>query len=127
MTSAIIDTSIFIGTENARLDPTSVPSDGALSTATIEELWLGVLRATPVDLYKRRRTYEIVTEHFEIVPVTRAIAELSAEIRADGRARGRRYGLADALIGATGRLLDLPVYTQDIGFEGMAGVDVHVV
>ena len=124
---AILDTSMLVAAESGRLSQDSFPPSAGISSVTVEELRLGVLRATPRDRSARETTYDAVTRAYSLVPVTREIADLSAEIRSEGRSRGRRYGLADALIGATARHLALPVYTQDAGFEGMVGVDVHMV
>jgi len=123
---AVLDTSALIGYETGRLVLADLPTDGVLPSVVLEELWLGVLSAADALRDERRRTFDAARSSLDVVPVSADIAVAGAEIRAEGRARGRRYQPLDALIGATGRVLGLPVVTQDRGFEGMAGVDVRV-
>lgn len=125
--SVVLDTSVLIGVETGRVSQDVLPSSGAVSTVTLEELWLGVLmRPQPTDR-RRRQTLEAALAAWEALPVDLAVARACAEIRADGRARGTRYQPLDALIGATARVHGLALITQDAGMRGMLGVDVQVV
>lgn len=125
--TGLLDTSVLVGLEQARLDTSSLPLSGAVSVVTLEELWLGVRQAHPEVAHVRQATYEIAVRGLEVLEVDLAVARASGDIRAEGRARGRRYGLADSLIGATARAHGLPLYTQDEGMQGMVGVDVRLV
>ena len=125
--SPLLDTSILIGVETARLRPDELPVRGLISVMTLEELYLGVLRSDPAAAAQRRRTYEHAASGFEVLPVDVAVARTCAEIRAEGRRRRVRYAPLDSLIGATARVHGLPLLTQDEGMVGMLGVDVRVV
>ncbi len=125
--SALLDTSVLVGVEQRRVHASELPDAAVVSVVTLEELWLGVLRAVPELLGERQSTYDLAARGFDALAVDLAVARVSAEIRADGRRRGRRYGLADSLIGATARVHGLSLYTQDEGMRGMLGVDVRVV
>ncbi len=125
--TALLDTSILVGLEQGRLRPAALPAQAAVSVVTLEELWLGVLRAGPAVAASRRDTFLRVAEGFAALPIDVAVARTSAQIRSEGRSRGRRYALADSLIGATAHVHGLSVYTQDEGMLGMLGVDVRLV
>lgn len=125
--TGLLDTSVFVGVEQRRLSAEVLPDQAAVCVLTLEELWLGVLRCEPALGAQRRATYEFAAEGFVALAIDDGVARASAEIRAEGRARGRRYRPVDSLIGATARVHALPLYTQDEGMLGMAGVDVRVV
>ena len=125
--SSLLDTSILIGVERARLRPDELPAHGLISVMTLEELYLGVLRSDPAASAQRRQTYEHAASGFEVLPVDVAVARTCAQIRAEGRRRRVRYAPLDSLIGATARVHGLPLLTQDEGMVGMLGVDVRVV
>jgi predicted nucleic acid-binding protein len=123
----LLDTSILIGLEGARVRPDALPERGWISVISLEELYLGVLRSTAPAAARRRRTFEQAVSSFEVLPVDDAVARTCAEIRADGRQRKVRYASLDSLIGATARVHGLPLLTQDEGMVGMLGVDVRLV
>lgn len=125
--TALLDTSVLVGLEQRRVPPAGLPAEAAVSVVTLEELWLGVLRAGPAVVSRRRTTYQRVADGFMPLPIDVAVARTSAHIRSEGRSRGRRYQLVDSLIGATARVHGLPLYTQDGGMAGMLGVDVRLV
>ena len=130
--TAVWDTSVLIGLETGRIAPEALESgrlgdSPAISSVVVEELQLGVLQSPTSVQESRRETLRQALAHYDVVAVSRDIALACAEIRAEGRRRGRRYDPFDSLVGATGRVLGLPVLTQDRGFEGMAGVDVRLV
>lgn len=126
----LLDTSIFVGVEADR-ELGELPDEVALSVITIEELTLGVRMAEArgdVDLVATRKaTLDRVAATFEVLPVDREVARHSAWIRAGGRQRNRRFGPLDALIAATALAHGLPLYTQDVQFGEMEGVDVRLV
>ena len=125
--TVLLDTSVLIGLEERRLLPERVPDQASISCVTLEELYLGVLLAAPDAVGTRTQTYRQAARGFPVLDVTPDVARTCAEIRAEGRRRRVRYEPYDSLIGATARVHALPLYTQDAGTLGMAGVDVRVV
>lgn len=125
--TGLLDTSVLVGLEQRRLSPDLLPAEASICVVTVEELWLGVLRADPVVAARRRETYRRAVEGFVAMEIDVAVARMSALLRSEGRSRGRRYALADSLIGATARVHGLALYTQDEGMTGMLGVDVRLV
>jgi len=118
---------VLVGVEAGRLAPAALPAEGVLPVVVLEELWLGVLQSSGVARDRRHATFEAARAAYDVAPVTQEVALACASIRAEGRVRGVRYHPFDALVGATARVLGVPVVTHDRGFEGMAGVDVLVV
>lgn len=91
---------------------------------TVAELRIGVLvAADPSVRAQRMRTLSEV-EQLEALQVDDDVARAFAEIVAEARHKRRRPKILDALIGATARALDAPVYTQDADFDEMPGVRV---
>ena len=125
--NVLLDTSVLVGVETGRLEAEQFPDHAALSVVTLEELYLGMLRAGPHAMDQRRRTYVQARVEFDLLAVDAEVALACAQIRAEGRDRGVRYAPFDSLIGATARVHRLPLYTQDEGMVGMIGVDVQVV
>lgn len=126
----LLDTSVFVGKEADR-ELGELPDEIALSVITIEELALGVAMAAgrgEAELAAMRKaTLDRVAAAFEALPVDRQVALHSARIRSDGRIRNRRFGPLDALIAATAVAHGLPLYSQDVQFAEMDGVDVRLV
>jgi predicted nucleic acid-binding protein len=123
----LIDTSVLIAEEQARpLGPG--PTRAAISVLTLAELQIGALAARDlVTRARRTRTLAKVESELEALPVDDVVARRYAEIVSEARHRGKRFTVIDALIGATAAAHDLPLYTQDAGFDGMPGVSViHV-
>ena len=125
--TVLLDTSVLVGIERGRLSADALPEPAALSVVTLEELYLGVLRAEPEAAERRRRTFALARSVFALLPVDAEVATAGAAIRADGLRRRLRYRPCDSLIGATARVHAMPLYTQDEGMVGMLGVDVRVV
>lgn len=101
-----------------------LPEEGRISVITVAELRIGVLvAADPSVRAQRMRTLSEV-ERLAPLPVDNAVTREFAEIVAEARRERRRPKILDALIAATARALDVPVYTQDADFDGMPGVRV---
>ena len=128
MTHGLADTSLFIAQEVERPFATgSVPAMLGVSVITVAELRAGVLAATDVATRSRRlRTYEFVLG-LDCLPVDEAVAEAWATLRVALREQGRAMGVNDAWIAATAMAHDLPVVTQDHGFEVVADLGVGVI
>ncbi len=92
---------------------------------TLGELHLGVLMAsTGKARAQRLRTLAGAEARFEPLPVDGAVVAKFAELVAESRSRGWRPTVVDTLIAATAVAHDMPVYTQDAGFDRIAGVEV---
>lgn len=126
----LLDTSVIVALETGR-PLGSLGEQNAVSVITLEELTLGVrmaeARGDEAIAAGRRRTLSTVGTRFEALPVTRAVAVVSAEIRAAGRTRGIRYTPFDALICATAAVHGLTLFTQDAELGDVPGIDVRVV
>ncbi len=104
-----------------------LPDEAGISVLTLAELRVGVLLAAdPDDQAARLRTFANA-QSYDALPVDEAAAEFFAEIVAETRRMGRRLNVIDALIGATARASEIPVYTQDADFEQMPGVEAVLV
>jgi predicted nucleic acid-binding protein len=125
----ILDTSVFVGIETARLAPTDIDGlDASVSVITSAELELGVHQATdPTERARRLRTLRFVDQTFDLLPVDRAVASAFSALAAQLKRDGRAVPIMDALIGATAIANGLKVVTQDQGFRTMPGVDVELI
>jgi predicted nucleic acid-binding protein len=121
---AVIDTSVFIAVEQGRALGT-LPARGAISVVTLAELRIGVSMAPDPQAHAQRlRTFSSVERFYEPLPITVEVADAFADIVADARQRGRRPAVMDVWIAATAVVHDVPVYTQDAGFDDLARVRV---
>lgn len=125
--SGILDTSIFIGLEQGRAVGDH-PKDALISVATRAELHLGVLMAQDNEIRAiRLRTMGEVQAGFVALPITSEVAGVFAEIVGPLLQRGRKLTVMDGFIAATALTYELPLYTQDRGFEVIPSLDVHIV
>jgi predicted nucleic acid-binding protein len=121
--TGLLDTSVFVARESGRL-LASLPDEGLVSVITVAELRIGVLVAVDASVRAQRLATLSEVEALEPLPVDDPAARAFAEIVADSRRRGKRPRILDALIAATARSRDMPVYTQDADFDDMVGVEV---
>ncbi len=122
MSSALLDTSVFIAREGGR-PLAELPERVAVSVITIGELELGVLAAVDdVALARRADTLALARES-DPIPVGEAVMSAWARLVIDCRREGvhRLIKLTDALIAATAIAHGLPVVTQDGDFDRIAG------
>ena len=120
----LLDTSVLIAQESDR-PRGDVPARAAISVVTLAELRLGVILAADAETHDRRlRTLTRTERLFEALPITVDVAGAFSEIVGEARRRGRRPAIMDAWIAATAAANNLPLYTQDAGFEGLRGVVV---
>ncbi|MDR2974068.1 MAG: type II toxin-antitoxin system VapC family toxin [Propionibacteriaceae bacterium] len=118
-TRGVVDTNILI--LRARIDPSELPQEIAISAVTLAELAAGVhlVRGdTPYDIAERARRVDIlqrVEREFDPLPFDAATARffgrLSAAVLAIGRTPRRR--IADLMIAATAASRDLFLYTTN--------------
>lgn len=121
---ALADTSIFIGVEQARLDPDEMPDYGAVSLITVGELKMGLLAATdPTTRALRLRTLQNALA-LQPLPIDDRVADAWAEMRVALRAKGQRLDANDSWIAATAIAHGLPLATQDRDYDGVPGLDV---
>jgi predicted nucleic acid-binding protein len=91
---------------------------------TVAELRVGVLVASDPSVRAQRMRTLSEVEALAPLPVDDDVAREFAEIVAEARRQRRRPKILDALIAATARALDVPVYTQDADFDSIPGVEV---
>ena len=122
---AVADTSIFIGLEASRFDPTRFADfEWAVSAVTLGELRLGVIQAeTPEAVAQRLSTYQLA-QRFEPLPVDEAVSEAWALLVSRVRATGRKMPINDSWIAATAMAHGVPIVTQDADYDTMPGIQV---
>ena len=122
----ILDTSIFIATEQGRpLATESLPEMAAISVVTLAELELGVqLAVSESNREARLRTLRSTQLAYVALPVDQAVASAFARLVAAARRAGRRPRVQDTWIAATALVQNAPVYTQDGDFDGLPDIEV---
>ena len=122
---ALADTSIFIGLESSRFDPTRFAAfEWAVSAVTLGELRLGVLQArTPEAASQRLSTYQLA-QRLEPLTVDETVSEAWALLVSRIRAAGRKIPINDSWIAATAIAHEVPIVTQDADYDTMPGVQV---
>lgn len=120
MTGYLIDTSIFVASEQRR--PLSEPPDGdaRVSVATLTELGVGVLRSADASLRRLRGLTLAQARRFVPLPYDELVADRLAALLSAARTRHRRAGAMDAIIAATALAHGLVVWTQDDDFDVLA-------
>jgi predicted nucleic acid-binding protein len=120
----VLDTSGLVAREHER-PLGDLPDEAAISVVTVAELHLGVLLGDdPRVRAQRLRTLSEVEHGFDALPIDDDVARNFAVIVADARRRGRKPKIMDTWIAATALAHALPVFTQDAGFDDLAGVQV---
>jgi len=118
---ALLDTSVFVARESGRpLDTAALPGECAISTVTVAELQLGVLAATDVAVRSRRIATLAAVGDLETLPIDTDVAATWALLRVQLAQAQRRMGVNDLWIAATALAHDLPVVTQEAGFDVIA-------
>ena len=122
---ALVDTSVLIGLEATRFDPSRFDGfEWGVSAVTLGELRLGVLRAqNPEAISRRLSTYQLA-QRFEALTVDEGVSEAWALLISRLRAAGRRAPINDSWIAATAIAHRVPVVTQDSDYDDMPGVEV---
>ena len=122
----LLDTSVIVARAQAEaLDESALPEAVAISVLTLAELQVGVLVAADTSVRARRlETLTRVSQSFQVLAVDEPVALHFAELKAAARQARRSVKVVDALIAATARAHDIPLYTRDADFEGMPGIEV---
>ena len=128
MSSAILDTSIFVAVEQGRPLDRPLPDSVSVSVVTLAELELGVLVARDSDTRAQRlATLTRVREETAGLPADERVASAYARLAANELAAGRKPRIHDTWIAATALVHGAAVWTQDDDFSSFAAVDVvHV-
>lgn len=128
MSTAILDTSIFVAVEQGRPLRRALPDEVSVSVVTLAELELGVLVARDPDARAQRlATLTRVREETAGLPADHRVASAYARLAAAELAAGRKPRVHDTWIAATARAHGAEIWTQDADFSSFAAVDVvHV-
>lgn len=117
MTSAVVDTSVFVARESGRaLTAVDLPPQLAVSAITIGELRAGVLVASDGATRDRRLATLLSALELEPIAVDRAVADAWARLRVALRQAGRRMPVNDSWIAATALARGAAVVTQDADY-----------
>ena len=122
---ALADTSVFIGLEAARFDPSRFDDfEWGVSAVTLGELRLGVLQAQNPEAASRRLSTYQLAQQFEALTVDEAVSEAWALLISRLRAAGRKAPINDSWIAATAIAHRVPIVTQDSDYDAMLDVQV---
>ena len=125
MSTAILDTSIFVAVEQGRPLGRPLPDSVSVSVVTLAELELGVLVARDSDTRAQRlATLTRVREETAGLPADERVASAYARLAANELAAGRKPRIHDTWIAATALVHGAAVWTQDDDFSSFAAVDV---
>jgi predicted nucleic acid-binding protein len=123
--TALLDTSVFIASEQGRRLARPLPNEVSVSVVTLAELELGVLMADGPDARSRRlATLTRVREHTAGLPVDDRVASAYARLAASELSAGRKPRIHDTWIAATALVHGAEVWTQDAGFTSFAAIEV---
>ena len=119
----LLDTSVLIAIESGRsLRVEAMPETTAISVVTKAELRAGIFAAEDIETRDRRlMTFELANRILSL-PVDEAVSRAWAQMRAYVKASERKVGVNDMWIAATAAANEIPVLTQDEGFDALNGV-----
>jgi predicted nucleic acid-binding protein len=125
VSTAVLDTSIFVAVEQGRPLRRSLPDEVSVSVVTLAELELGVLVARDPDARAQRlATLTRVREETAGLPADQRVASAYARLAASELAAGRKPRVHDTWIAATALVHGAEVWTQDADFSGFSAVEV---
>ncbi len=120
MSDYLVDTSVFIASEQRRRLGPPPPGEARISVATLTELGVAVRRAADPPLQGLRAATLARARRFLPLPYDEPVAERLADVLAAARAQGRVAGAMDAIIAATALAHGLVVWTRDDDFRVLA-------
>lgn len=124
---AVLDTSVFIATEQERPLGT-LPDEVAISVVTLSELRHGVLAAVGHEQVARRLSIlEAARRIAKPLAIDERVGDEMARLRVALRAAGRSMRIMDAWIAATAIAHDAAVCTQDADFDAAQEVGLLAV
>jgi tRNA(fMet)-specific endonuclease VapC len=118
--AALIDSSVFIAGERARIDLTELLASlggepVALSAVTASELLHGLYRARTIAQRERRAAYvEVILEQMPVLAFDLTVARIHSAVSAELERTGRQVGAHDLMIAATAIAHDYRVATRDL-------------
>lgn len=122
---AILDTSIFVATEQRRKLARALPEQVGVSVVTLAELELGVLMAKESDARAMRlATLTRVREQTSGLPADDRVASAYARLAASELHAGRKPRIHDTWIAATALTHGGEVWTQDKDFTNFSAVEI---
>lgn len=125
MSTAILDTSIFIAVEQRRDLARTLPEQVGVSVITLAELELGVLMARDADVRATRlATLTRVREQASGLPIDDRVSSAYARLAAGELSAGRKPRVNDTWIAATALVHGAEVWTQDADFTAFGGVEL---
>ena len=123
MSTAILDTSIFVAVEQGRPLGRPLPESVSVSVVTLAELELGVLVARDADTRAQRlATLTRVREETAGLPADERVASAYARLAAGALAAGRKPRVHDTWIAATALVHDLTLVTRNTKDVARTGV-----
>jgi hypothetical protein len=119
--AGLLDTSVFIAAESGRgLALDRLPDEAFVCVVTVAELEAGVLAATTTAVRAQRLLTAQRAASITPLPIDAPAAAAWARLRVLLHESGRRVGVNDLWIAAVAVSRDLPVVTQDGGFDALA-------
>ena len=91
---------------------------------TLGELRLGVLQARDPGVVSRRLSTYQLAQRFEALAVDEAVSDAWALLVSRLREAGRKVPINDSWIAATAIAYQVPIVTQDSGYDAMPDVRV---
>jgi predicted nucleic acid-binding protein len=125
VSTAVLDTSVFVAVEQERPLARPLPEQVAISVITLAELELGVLMARDADVRATRlATLTRVREQAAGLPIDDRVASAYARLAAGELSAGRKPRVNDTWIAATALVNGAAVWTQDADFTAFRGVEI---
>jgi predicted nucleic acid-binding protein len=125
VSTAILDTSVFVAVEQERPLARALPDEVGVSVLALAELELGVLVARDADVRATRlATLTRVREQAGGVPIDDRVSSAYARLAARELSAGRKPRVNDTWIAATAFVHGAAVWTQDADFTAFRGVDI---
>jgi predicted nucleic acid-binding protein len=125
VSTAILDTSVFIAVEQQRDLARPLPEQVGVSVITLAELELGVLMARDADVRATRlATLTRVREQAAGLPIDDRVSSAYARLAAGELSAGRKPRVNDTWIAATALVHGAGVWTQDADFTAFGAVEI---
>jgi tRNA(fMet)-specific endonuclease VapC len=128
--AALIDSSVFIAGERARIDLTELLASlggepFALSAVTASELLHGLHRTRTIAQREHRNAYvEAILEKMPVLAFDLTVARVHSAVSAELERTGRQVGAHDLIIAATAMAYDYRVATRDLrSFPKIQGLE----
>jgi predicted nucleic acid-binding protein len=125
VSTAILDTSVFVAVEQQRDLARPLPEQVGVSVITLAELELGVLMARDADVRATRlATLTRVREQAAGLPIDDRVSSAYARLAAGELSAGRKPRVNDTWIAATALVHGAGVWTQDADFTAFGAVEI---